>query len=91
MGIKHFEFINNLANAVKAGKDFDLKDRISTIATRTLIVWGKHDQVVPFNIAQAYDQKIANSRMVVMEDASHSPQIDKAVEVGNAIADFLDN
>jgi len=34
------DFINGLAEAVKSGEDFDLKDRISNIAIPTLILWG---------------------------------------------------
>ena len=87
---KNFDFINGLAVAVKAGEDFDLKDRISEIKAPTLIIWGKHDKVVPFNVAEAYDEMIADSKMVVLENASHSPQIDQPAEVGNAMAAFLD-
>lgn len=87
---KHFDFINALAEAVKTGEDFDLKDRIAAIDNRSLIIWGKHDEVVPFNVAKAYDERIANSEMIIIEDASHSPQIDKPKEVGKIISTFLD-
>jgi abhydrolase domain-containing protein 6 len=82
-------FINGLADAVKAGQDFDLKDRVATIAAPTLILWGKHDKVVKFNVAQAYDERIPNSQLVILEDASHSPQLEIPEAVGKAISNFL--
>lgn len=84
-----FDFINSLAESVKQGKDYDLKDRIADITVPTLIVWGKHDEVVKFNVAEAYNALISNSQLIVIEGASHSPQMEKSVEIGQTIDEFL--
>lgn len=88
---KNFDFINNLATAVKAGEDFDLKGRIAAVSQPTLVLWGKEDAVVPFNVAEGYDRLIPNSELVVVEEAGHSPQIEKPAEIGRAIRTFLDS
>lgn len=86
---KNFEFINGLAIAVKAGDDFDLKDRVADIKVPTLILWGKKDVVVPFNVANGYKSRIRNSELVIIPEAGHSPQIEKPVEIGQAVFKFL--
>jgi abhydrolase domain-containing protein 6 len=81
--------LNAMATQVKAGKDFDLKDRIAQIKAPTLIVWGSADQVVRHNVAQAYDERIAQSDLVQIKEAGHSPQLEKPAEVAAAIRQFL--
>ena len=85
-----FDFINAAAAAVREGADFDLKDRIGRIEVPTLILWGESDQVVRFNVAEAYRDRIPGARLVVLEEAGHSPQLEKPAEVGRAIASFLE-
>jgi pimeloyl-ACP methyl ester carboxylesterase len=47
------DFVDNtLVTAIKNGKYFNLKDDVSKITARTLVLWGKHDKVVPFNAAE---------------------------------------
>lgn len=86
---KDFDFINGLAEAVKSGGDFDLIDRVSAIDVPTLILWGVEDQVVRYNVAEGYDRLIPNSTLVRLQEAGHSPQLEKPAEVGQAVADFL--
>lgn len=87
---ENFDFINGLAVAVKAGKDFDLKDRIAQIMVPTLILWGENDQVVKFNVAEAYDQLLSNSKLRIIKEAGHSPQLEKPLLIGQEISIFLD-
>ena len=86
---QNFDFINNLAVAVKQGADFDLKDRISEISVPTLILWGMEDEVVKLNVAEAYNALIPNSELVKIEDAGHSPQLEIPERIGREISQFL--
>ena len=85
-----FDFINQLAASVRKGPDYDLKERVQEISVPTLILWGEKDQVVKFNVAEGYDSLIPSSDLVILENAGHSPQLEKPKEVGEAIANFLD-
>lgn len=84
-----FDFINGLAGAVKTGQDFDLKEQIHSIEQPTLIIWGEADVVVKFNVAEAQNELIANSELIVIPNAGHSPQLEKAAEIGQLIEKFL--
>lgn len=84
------EFINGLAEAVRTGPEHDLKDRIAEITVPTLILWGQHDVVVKFNVAEAYDAGIPNSELVVLENAAHSPQLEIPIRIAQEIRGFVE-
>lgn len=74
---------------IKNGEDFDLRQRISRIATPTLVLWGRHDPVVTFNVAERYHRDIPLSQLTLLENGSHSPQLELPEEVATAIKKFM--
>lgn len=86
----NLDFVDNvMAPAIKEGADFDLKDRITGIKAPTLVLWGEHDAMVPFRIAEYFDQNIPNSRIKIIPKASHSPQLERPAAVGRSISNFI--
>lgn len=84
------DFLNNtIIPQIKNGAYFDLKDEISEIKAPTLILWGKHDKVVKFNVAEYYRDHITNSELKLIENASHSPQLEVPELVAKNISIFL--
>jgi len=84
------DFLNNeIIPQIKNGKYFDLKDEISQIKAPTLILWGKHDAVVKFNVAERYNRDILLSEIEIIENASHSPQLEVPEVVAISINDFI--
>lgn len=84
------DFLNNtIIPQIKNGADFDLKDKISQIKTPTLILWGKHDKVVKFNVAERFKRDIPVSELQLIENASHSPQLEVPTEVATSINIFI--
>ena len=57
--------------------------------TPTLIVWGRQDAVIPLSAGQKYNESIPNSRLAVMEDCGHRPEIEKPSEFAALIRDFF--
>ena len=47
------------------------------ITLPTLIVWGAQDQVVPVGYAQEWQKRIPGSRVEILPDCGHAPQIEK--------------
>ncbi|MDB4292303.1 alpha/beta hydrolase [Maribacter sp.] len=80
---------NNVTVKIKKGKDFNLKDRISQISAPTLVLWGKHDKVVQMNVAERYDRDIPLSKLQLLEEGGHSPQMEIPEEVANGISNFI--
>ena len=72
--------------------DFALPDvtRIKSVAVPTLIVWGRDDQVVDVQTAARFQNDIAGSKLVVIDDAGHMVHEEKPDAVNRAITSFLD-
>ena len=44
----------------------------------TLVVWGREDGIVPISAAQVYHQAIPGSRLEILDNCGHLPQVEKA-------------
>jgi abhydrolase domain-containing protein 6 len=86
------DFVDNtLVPSITKGEDFDLKNLVANIDVPTFILWGKHDTVVKMNVAEYFNKTISNSKLSLIENASHSPQLELPDEVANKIIEFIDN
>jgi len=68
---------------------FDILDRVHEIKLPTLIIVGTQDVSTPVKYSQYLQNKIAGSKLVIIEGATHNIMIDKPDEVNRAIADWL--
>lgn len=62
---------------------------LNRINCPTLIIWGADDNVIPVSYAHMFNRSIANSSLMIIDDAGHLPQIDKADTVNRVIRGFL--
>ena len=53
--------------------DFLVDNKLSSLKTPTLLIWGKDDGLLPVAYAEALQKKIAGSRLVVIDGAAHIP------------------
>ncbi|KWW12566.1 MULTISPECIES: alpha/beta hydrolase [Peribacillus] len=71
-------------------KEVDLlKDELRDILTPCLLVWGRHDRVVPLEIGQRLHGDLPNSELVVLEDTGHLLPEEKPAEIYQLIKQFL--
>ena len=56
----------------------------------TLLIWGRHDQIVPLAYGRALEERMPNAELAVLETAAHLPHIEEAALVSHLIADFLE-
>lgn len=64
-------------------------NKINQIIAPILILWGKHDKVVRFNVAECYNRDIPISEIEIIENASHSPQLEVPNVVAKSINKFI--
>jgi pimeloyl-ACP methyl ester carboxylesterase len=69
--------------------DKGLAKRIHRIETPTLIVWGKQDGLVPVGYADEFGNRIAGSRVEVLDGCGHIPQAEKLEETLALVQEFL--
>ena len=55
----------------------------------TLIIWGRQDAIVPFSVAEVYHASIPGSQLVVLDNCSHHPEIEKPEEFVRQVRAFL--
>lgn len=72
----------------EALRDADLRDRVTGIKTRTLIVAGCYDRAVPLTDADLLHNQIASSRFVTYP-CGHLACIEFAEEFANAVSNFI--
>jgi len=63
--------------------------RYATIDVPTLIVWGRHDRIVPVAIAERLNQAIPGSRLIIVDDCGHVPHEELPQQVRAPLDEFL--
>lgn len=67
----------------------ELRGLLPSLKLPTLILWGLQDNATPVEGASCLAQKIANSRVVLLDQAGHLPMIDQPERMVQAIEQFL--
>jgi len=67
----------------------DLHKWLHRIPVPTMIVWGDDDKAMPVGYAPAWRDLIANSRLEIIENCGHAPQIEKADRFVELVNGFI--
>ncbi|WP_439125793.1 MAG: alpha/beta fold hydrolase [Pseudomonas rhizophila] len=65
-----------------------INSKLSTLRTRTLIVWGDNDNLIPVQQAYRWQRKITNAQLKIIENVGHLV-LDESIEARDIIRDFL--
>ena len=55
----------------------------------TQIIWGRNDSIIPVSASQVYHESIPGSRVSVLENCGHHPELEKPDEFVRLVKDFL--
>ena len=55
----------------------------------TLLVWGRQDKVSPLSAGEAYHKAIAGSKLAVLDQCGHRPEIEKNADFLREVKGFL--
>lgn len=75
--------------AMGSALDHPLGERLGRIAAPTLVVWGVGDRIVPFAVAAEARERVANARLVAIEDCGHLPTYEQPEAFCEAVGQFL--
>lgn len=64
---------------------------IKTIQCPTLIVWGKQDNIIPYQHAYRFQRDVPNNRLIMYEDCGHVPMIEKVEQFEKDFRAFAEN
>jgi pimeloyl-ACP methyl ester carboxylesterase len=68
---------------------FTLPHLLPGISTPTLLVWGGEDAITPIECGEIYQRAIPRSRLVVIENCGHMPEMEKPAEFARLVENFL--
>ena len=67
----------------------NLPEYLKLIRVPSLIVWGRHDGIVPLNCGEIYHEVLQGSILHIIEECGHIPQVEKPQELLEVTLDFL--
>ena len=67
----------------------DLTDCLNKIKIPTLLVWGRKDKTTPLDDGKIMNEKIKNSKLVIVDGANHSLPYQKAEEFAEIVEGFI--
>lgn len=67
----------------------DLLSDLPKIKTKTLIIWGQDDKMVPLKYAYIFKEKIKNSELEILPKIGHSPHLEVPEKLSEIITHFL--
>jgi len=62
---------------------------IKTIQCPTLIVYGKHDNIIPYEHAYRFQRDVPNNKLIIYEDCGHIPMVEKAEQLERDFRAFV--
>ena len=66
-----------------------LPERLSRIIVPTLLIWGKHDSLIPIKYSTEFLSAIRNSQFVQMDDCGHTPYAEEPEKFAQIVLKFL--
>lgn len=71
--------------------DKGLNKRLHRITADTLIIWGEEDALISSTYANEFSERIAKSRIEIIKNCGHVPQVERLEIVGPLVAKFLND
>lgn len=69
--------------------DCGLEKRLHRIKIPTMIVWGEDDALIPSSYAALLGERIADSRVEIIKDCGHIPQVEQRDATLSLVSEFL--
>jgi 2-hydroxy-6-oxonona-2,4-dienedioate hydrolase len=80
--------VNQVLDSILRGEDV-LDGRVGAIHKPTLILWGRDDKLIPLSFAERLHKEIAGSRLVVIDNCGHMPQVECPDKFNHALLKFF--
>jgi pimeloyl-ACP methyl ester carboxylesterase len=91
-----YEFLHNgpgtdgFLPAIAGLTGYDFLDSLEEVEARTLIVWGRNDQIVPPADSGGYGRRLRNSRTTIYDKTGHCAMAERPVRFNRELEEFLD-
>jgi pimeloyl-ACP methyl ester carboxylesterase len=62
---------------------------LAGVTTPTLVVWGRHDRIVPLDCGEQYRDLLADAKLEIVEDAGHAVDLEQPDTLARLIVEFV--
>ena len=69
----------------------DFRAELASITMPTLIIWGKHDALIPISIGHALQAALPHARFVILPNCGHRPMLAEPEAFSKIILEFLED
>ena len=69
--------------------DDTLDNRLHALNRPTLVLWGRDDKIIPLSFGEQFHREITNSRLRILDNCGHMPQVECPNEFANAVLRFF--
>lgn len=73
----------------KSAMRHNLETKLQEIKTRSLLVWGKQDEITPPFVAEKFKELLSNSKLVFIDQCGHAPMMEQPDAFNEALGWFL--
>jgi pimeloyl-ACP methyl ester carboxylesterase len=80
----------NLIHAARSAKKDNLQEILSQVKAPTLLLWGENDEVTTMDVANIFDSKLPNSKLVSVAGCGHAPMIEHPEWFANEVKNFIE-
>jgi len=71
----------------------DISGQLQAITLPTLVLWGKHDGILPVPLAQDYYSKLGTpatqKSVVIFDESAHAPMTEEPAKFANQVIGFV--
>jgi 2-hydroxy-6-oxonona-2,4-dienedioate hydrolase len=78
-----------IVKTAKSAVRHNLEDKLPTIKTPTLLVWGEQDEVTPLWVGRKFHELLANSKLVIFDKCGHAPMMEHPEDFNRELEQFL--
>ncbi len=89
---RHRDYVKapiNMRETMKKVVAEDLLPYLSSISTKTLVVWGRRDKILPVDDAYIIEKEINGAQLEIMKAADHSPHLQMPEELSGLVIKFF--
>lgn len=90
--LRHKDYVKakgTMRETIKRVLEEDLLPDLSKIKTKTLLIWGGADKMVPVKYAHIFKERIVDSELKILPKTGHSPNLECPEKLSEIILDFI--
>ncbi len=80
-----------IVKTAKSAVRHNLENKLPTLKTPTLLVWGEQDEVTPLWVGKKFHELLSNSKLIIFEKCGHAPMMEHPESFNKELAQFLES